>query len=285
MVMPPPQTQNNCGYSFTVMDVSLPAAATPSPGAHTAESYAKPAEPESAPAASLPNYRLPDRVFRALMANTPDLPGGVGLLIDGTYTEMLVDSGASSNFVESELTPGLLASMRDYELLQVPHEIVAAGQHVLFGVAAGTINGTITDDGGNKRNFSLRAIIVPELETNLFSVSLAIVEGMAALFHQDKPRSEKGDLVVRMKTLGVDKTTGIIMCSIDVAVENRAGITVTPIGAAFKVASARLWHRRMGHANRNTMEVLWKIPHSGVEYNGNLKPCDVCPFGKSEQQP
>ena len=41
----------------------------------------------------------------------------------------------------------------------------------------------------------------------------------------------------------------------------------------------------MGHANRNSMEVLRKTPHSGVEYNGNLTPCDVCPFGKSEQQP
>ncbi|MEP4209297.1 hypothetical protein [Marinobacter alexandrii] len=139
------------------------------------------------------------------------------LLIDGTYTEMLVDSGASSNFVESELTPGLLASMRDYELLQVPHEIVAAGQHVLFGVAAGTINGTITDDGGNKRAFSFRAIIVPGLGTNLFSVSLAMVEGMAALFYQDKPWLEKGNLVVLMKSLSVDARTGQIMCSIAVA--------------------------------------------------------------------
>ena len=128
MATPPPQTHNNIGYSFTAMGVSLPAAATPSRGALTAESGAEPAEPASAPAASLPNYRLPYGVFRALMASTPDLSGEGGLLTDGTYIELLVDSGASFKFVYPELTPGLLASMRDYEPLQVPHQIVAAGK-------------------------------------------------------------------------------------------------------------------------------------------------------------
>ena len=222
------------------MGVILPAAATPSRGALTAESGAEPAEPASAPAASLPNYRLPDGVFRVLMASTPDLSGEGGLLTDGTYIELLVDSGASFNFVDPELTPGLLASMRDYEPLQVPHQIVAAGKHILYGVAAGTINGTITDDDGNKRDFSFHAIIVPGRGTNLFSVSLVMVEGMAALCYLDKPRLEKGDLVVAKKTLGVDATTGQNMCSIAVALENRSGISVKPNGATLKVVSADL---------------------------------------------
>ena len=281
----PPQTQNNFGCSFTAMGVPLPAAATPSHGDLTAESGAETAEPASTPAASLPNYRLPDGVFRAHMASTPDLSGESGLLTDGTCIELLVDSGASFNFVDPELTPGLLASMTGYEPVQVPHQIVAAGKHILYRVAAGIINGTIADNGGNKRDFSFRAIIVPGLGTNLFSVSLVMVEGMAALFYQDKPRLEKGDLVLPMKTLGVDATTAQNMCSIAVALENRAGISVKPNGAALRVVSDDLWHRRMGHANRNSIGVLRKIPHSGVEYNGNLTRCDVCLFGKSEHQP
>ena len=75
------------------------------------------------------------------------------------------------------------------------------------------------------------------------------------------------------------------MCSVAVALEHRAEIFVKPDGAALKVVSADLWHRRMCYANSNPMEVLRKMPNSGVEYNGNLTPCDVCSFGKSEQQP
>ena len=54
------------------------------------------------------------------------------------------------------------------------------------------MNGTITDDGGNKSDFSFRAIIVPGLGTNLFSVSMAMVEGMAALFYQDSTAVGEG---------------------------------------------------------------------------------------------
>ena len=41
--------------------------------------------------------------------------------------------------------------MTDYSVLSVPHTIVTAGQHVLQGVATGTVRGTISDDGGLER--------------------------------------------------------------------------------------------------------------------------------------
>ena len=59
----PSQTHKNVGYSLAAISVPLPAAATPPFGALTAEERAEPAEPAFAPAESLPNYRLPDRVF------------------------------------------------------------------------------------------------------------------------------------------------------------------------------------------------------------------------------
>lgn len=278
-------TQNTFGYSFHA--VSAAAAPPPCTGVITAGLAVAPAAPASAPAESPSNHRLPEGIFRALMATTPDLYGGGGLLTDGSVIRLLVDSGASYNFVDPELTPGLLALMRDYESLQVPHEIVAAGQHILHGVAAGTINGAIADDGGNKRDFSFRAIVVPGLGTNLFSVSQAMLGGMASLFYPDNPRLEKDDLVLPMKNLGVDEATRKTMCSIEVELEGREkGASVQSNGgAALTVVSADLWHRRMGHVNRNSMNVLRQTPCSGVDYNGDLTPCDVCPFGKSEQQP
>ena len=47
---------------------------------------------------------------------------------------------------------------------------------------------------------------------------------------------------------------------------------------------ANLWHRRMGHINRKSMDVLRRMPGSGVDYNGDIQACDVCAVGKTKQQ-
>ena len=54
---------------------------------------------------------------------------------------------------------------------------------------------------------------------------------------------------------------------------------------ALKSESAELWHRRMGHINHKSLDVLRKEPASGVDYTGDLKNCSTCPLGKSKQQP
>ena len=62
---------------------------------------------------------------------------------------MVVDSGATDNFLDPELTPGVWARMRDIEILSVPHTIVAAGKHLLKGGDTGIIFGAVTDNRGN----------------------------------------------------------------------------------------------------------------------------------------
>ena len=113
--------------------------------------------------------------------------------------------------------------MCDVEDLQVPHTIVAAGQHLLKGVTTGTIFGAVTDDNGNDRRVSFRVVLVPDLGTNLFSVTAAMQKGVATLFHPANPRLESGDVVIPMQTCGVDDATGKLMCSIEVKLGGGAG--------------------------------------------------------------
>ena len=58
---------------------------------------------------------------------------------DETVLTMMVDSGATDNFVDPFLTPRLKECMSDYHVLNVPENIVALGEHVLKVVATGIV--------------------------------------------------------------------------------------------------------------------------------------------------
>ena len=81
---------------------------------------------------------MPDGAFGAFMATTAVLSAASFCSGDSTLT-MLVDSGTNHNFVDPLLIPRLQDMMSDYCVLDVPHTIVATGQHVFQGVATGTV--------------------------------------------------------------------------------------------------------------------------------------------------
>ena len=124
---------------------------------------------------------------------------------DESCIQMVVDSGATNNYLDHALTPGVPAQMCDVEDLRVPHTIVATGQHLLKGETTGTIFGTVTDDNRNDRRVSVRVVLVPDLGANLFSVTAAKQKGVATLFHPAaNPKLESGDVVIPTQTCGVD---------------------------------------------------------------------------------
>ncbi|CAB1110628.1 unnamed protein product [Ectocarpus sp. CCAP 1310/34] len=198
-----PSEPTSFGFSFNALGTSLAEATSSSassqpPPAASAATQAAPASASSTSRAQ--DYRLPSRFFGAFMATHAEL-SLAPFRSDGSSIRMVVDSGATDNYLDPGLTPGLRAHMRDVEHLRVPHTIVAAGQHVLKGVTTGTIFGAVTDDNGNDRHVSLRVILVSGLGTNLFSVTLAMLKGVATLFHPDNPRLESGDVVFPMQTV------------------------------------------------------------------------------------
>ena len=79
------------------------------------------------------------------------------------------------------------------------------------------------------------------------------------------------------------------MCSIEVNLDGGGGGQIVhgraPDGLVLTSVSAELWHRRMGHINHKSLNVLRKEPASGVDYTGDLKNCGTCPLGKNAQQP
>ena len=47
--------------------------------------------------------------------------------------------------------------------------------------------------------------------------------------------------------------------------------------------AATLWHRRMGHLNSNSLNLLKNVGSNGVEFGGPVPDCGICAVGKSHQ--
>ena len=201
---------------------------------------------------------------------------------------MLVDSGATDNYLDPALTPGGWAQMRDIEDLRIALPIIAAGQHVFHGVTTGVLFGTVADDSGQDRQVNFRVVLIPGLETNLFSVTAAVSNGVASLFYPENLRLEPGDEVVRMKVRGVDDT-GKVTCFITVKLgaggDGRQTLGRAPDGLGLRVETASPWHRRMGHINSKSLDMFRKEAANGIDYNGDVKDCSACPLRESSQQP
>ena len=45
-----------------------------------------------------------------------------------------------------------------------------------------------------------------------------------------------------------------------------------------------LWHRRMRHLNRKSLDLLKKVNNNGVSVDGTVPDCNVCAVGKSRQR-
>ena len=47
--------------------------------------------------------------------------------------------------------------------------------------------------------------------------------------------------------------------------------------------NVNLWHRRLGHLNRKSLNLLKNLENNGVSFDGPVPDCDVCAVGKSHQ--
>ena len=139
---------------------------------------------------------------------------------------------------------------------------------IFQGVATGTVQGTVIDDGGREINFSLAAVVEPGIGANLFSVTEAMWKEISTIVHPHKPRMELDDIVLPINLLETDEKTGKLLCSIKVEVGGGPG------GLPMRAESADLWHQRIGHINRKSMEVLRRTPGSGCLLYTSPSPRD-----------
>lgn len=144
--------------------------------------------------------------------------------------------------------------MADREVLNEPQKTITAGDHIIEGVAKCNLNGTFNGQRGDSQWVSVSAVPV-----HFFSPTAASRTGVVTIFDTDQPRLGMGNVIVQ-KRLGADT----VLCSVSLQLANPPNVVIS-------AQSADLSHRRLGHINNNSLDVLKKVDSNGVDYVHRLR--------------
>ena len=109
---------------------------------------------------------------------------------------MLVNSGASDYFVDTELIPELQQSMKQYQRLYQPKPIVTTDNQRVVTTSMGTICGHTINLSEQPTPVRAFAMVVPGMGRHLISSSRAIQSAVRAVPSKEKKRHDSRHLTM-----------------------------------------------------------------------------------------
>ncbi|CAN0549652.1 unnamed protein product, partial [Laminaria digitata] len=186
----------------------------------------------------------------------------------------LVDIGASGHYFDDAIIPGFRDRLEENKILHVPRKLSTVGGRELKGTAQGVLRGHVIDDKGVRRLIQLSCLVVPGIGRNLFSVKQAARNGVVSIFDTTNPRLGTHNLIFPLQELGHD----LYSFSLDLTGGGNGP------GLAMQAATnANLWHRRLGHLNRKSSNLLKNLDNNGLSFDEPVPAWGVCAVGKSHQ--
>ena len=185
---------------------------------------------------------------------------------------MLVDSGASAHFIDSNLLPDLHEFLFNRRELQPRMVIQTAGLRSIYGVATGQLPCIAVDTDGIEREITVRVTLVPGLGRHLFSPKAAQQHGIYTMFaasnyidcRQFKVGLRHSELLdhvdLRLNRGGIKRH----------AVESKPFVRdVGPDQLAIVATSSinNVWQNRLGHLHQAVVRVATRIPEAGTIVN------------------
>ena len=188
---------------------------------------------------------------------------------------VLVDSRASGHYFDDLLIPSLKHRLLNYIILTTPRKILTAGEALVDGTDEGVLQGLVIDNHGEQHLARIAILIVPGIGRNLFSVKSATKKGVVSIFDFDNPRLELSGITIPLRA--EDDALSSLM--FDLSVDSHKGKDL----AMNAMVNAQLWHRRLGHLNKRSLELIQRRDGNGVAFDGSIDHCDVCIVGQSHQ--
>lgn len=151
---------------------------------------------------------------------------------------LLVDSGASGHYLDSDLISNLPNLLENYTIIENPMKIVGAEGHESYGIGEGIISVFAKDDAGNHREIRFQCITV-----HLFSTGTVQKKGASTIM-SDNPRIElPGDRDTEPGcALTLQEEGTLYYLDVIIDVERVDMKHAFPFGRS---DSVHLWHRRL----------------------------------------
>ena len=188
---------------------------------------------------------------------------------------VLVDSGATDPYFDDFLIPELDRRLVDSTCLTTPRKILTAGGTLLDGTGEGIFKGVITDNYGNGHLVRIQMSVVPTNGRKLFSVKTVTRNGIVSVFDLENSRLAAFSATFPLREEQDDLYSFVLDLSVDAY-----GATELAKNA---VSNAQLWHRRLGHLNIKSLELMQRHDGNGITFDSNRADCGVCAVGKSQQ--
>ena len=185
---------------------------------------------------------------------------------------VLVDSDTSGPYFDDPIIPSLKHRLLNYVLLTTPRKILTAGGALLDGTAEGISQGLVPDNHGEQHLAWIAILIVPGIGRNLFSVESATKKGVVSIFDFDNTRLELFGITFPLCAEDDDFYSLVFDSSADSHGGKELAMNV--------MTNAQLWHRRLGHPNTRSLELMQRRDGNGVAFDGSIDLCDACAVGK-----
>ena len=184
---------------------------------------------------------------------------------------VLIDSGESDHYFDDFLIPELNRRLLDYKCLTTPRKILTAGGALLDGTCERILQGVITDNYGKGNLVRIQILVVPTIGRNLFSVKTATRNGTVSIFDHKNPRLAAFGMTLPLRREQDDSNSFVLDLSADAY-----GTAELAMNA---VSNAQLWHRRLGHLNRRSLELMQRHDGNGITFDAGITgPFQLC-FG------
>ena len=180
---------------------------------------------------------------------------------------VLVDSGASDHYFDDFLIPELNRHLLDYTCLTTPRKILIAGGALLDGTGEGILQGVIIDNYGNGQLVRIQILVVPTIGRNLISVKTATWLCIVSIFDRDNPRLEAFGVTFPL----CGEQDDLYSFVLDLSADAYGAIEL----ATNAVSNAQLWHRRLGHLNKRSLELMQRHDGNGITFDSIIADCDV----------
>ena len=190
------------------------------------------------------------------------------VLLAKSRSDWIVDSGATSHMCNNRTMFTELRQLESYDRVKL------GDGSTLQVTKEGTVDVDMVLRDGTRRGCTLMKVLhVPELAYNLINVSKAVDAGKTVFFEDSmcEFRNESGEAIA----IGIKEGS---LYGLKIARKSKESVNM-----AEHQNEKRLWHRRLGHINEQSMKKLVDkdlVSQPNFDMSGEIGVCEACIGGK-----